>query len=83
MRPQTTSNYSGVHCSHSHSDQSFDWPMGLLIQSPKLSKFLASISLRGNGGVIQGFDCDEGGPGALCPALFLQPPWLQIGRREP
>jgi hypothetical protein len=39
MRPQTTANYSGTHCSHSDSEQSFDWPMGLLIQSSKLSKF--------------------------------------------
>jgi hypothetical protein len=39
MRPQTTPNYSGTHCLHSDSEQSFDWPMGLLIQSSKLSKF--------------------------------------------
>ena len=39
MRPQTTPSYSGTHCSHSDLEQSFDWPMGLLIESSKLSKF--------------------------------------------
>jgi hypothetical protein len=84
MRPQTTSNYSGTHCSHSDLEQSFDSPMGLLIQSSKLSKFWPASHCEAKA-AIQDFDSDEAArrvvPSPL--ALFRQPPWLQIGRREP
>lgn len=45
MRP----NYSGTYCSHSDSELSFDWPMGLLIQSSKLSKFLPASHCNATG----------------------------------
>ena len=85
MRPQTTPNYSGTHCSHSNSEQSFDWPMGLLIQSSKLSKFWPASHCEATG-VQSRASTPMKRPRRVVPsllALLLQPPWLQIGRREP
>jgi len=81
MRPQTTSNYSGTHCSHSDSEQSFDWPMGLLIQSSKLSKFWPA-SHRKETGVQSRASTPMKRPRRVVPsllALFLQRPGSKLG----
>ena len=81
MRPQTTPNYSGTHCSHSDSEQSFDWPMGLLIQSSKLSKFWPASHCEATGGAVQGFDSDEAATArgafssCLVPPTAVAPNW--------
>src|SRR4051794_20618029 len=61
------------------SEQTFDWPMGLLIQSSK-------PHCEATGGCNPGFRTLKKRPRRVVPsllALFLQPPRLQIERREP
>jgi hypothetical protein len=64
-------------------EQSFDWPMGLLIQSSKLSKFWAASHCEVTGCNPRLLDSDMNRPRRVVPsllALFFQPPRLEIGR---
>ena len=75
----------GRRSASSPPKQSFDWPMGLLIQSSKLSKFWPASHCEATG-VQSRASTPMKRPRRVVSsllALFLQPPWLQIGRREP
>ena len=81
MHPKTTPNYSGTHCSHSNSEQSFDWPTGLLIQSSKLSKFWPASHCEATG-VQSRASTPMKRPRLVVPsllALFLRPPLSKLG----